>query len=204
MSEAISKCVKYRGDYIGMRFGSLVVVRYPTNKRGQRMAGCYCQCDCGEEVFVSSVGKLFRGAVTNCRICGRKAISEATKLRWKTNPPVRKKSKYGELRNERLYRVWTSMKQRCRSEYGSYADVSMCDEWMDYRKFREWAYSHGYDDEAPRGECTIDRINPFGNYEPGNCRFISMREQAKNKRSKWALLDEETRQAIVETTLASE
>ena len=39
-----------------------------------------------------------------------------------------------------------------------------------------------YDREAPKGKCTIDRINNDGNYEPSNCRWISMQEQNKNKR----------------------
>ena len=41
---------------------------------------------------------------------------------------------------------------------------------------------NGYDDRAERGVCTIDRIDPFGNYEPSNCRIVSMDIQLQNMR----------------------
>lgn len=50
--------------------------------------------------------------------------------------------------------------------------------------FEKWAMENGYDENAKYGECTIDRINVNGNYEPSNCRWVSMAVQAKNKRPK--------------------
>lgn len=81
------------------------------------------------------------------------------------------------------------MKQRCELEtslhYKSYGGrgIKLCDEWHDYETFKNWAYSSGYDENAPRGQCTIDRIDVNGNYEPSNCRWVSMEVQAKNKRN---------------------
>ena len=46
---------------------------------------------------------------------------------------------------------------------------------------------NGYNENAPKGECTIDRIDPFGNYEPSNCRWVSMAEQAK-KQEKYGMI----------------
>lgn len=40
-----------------------------------------------------------------------------------------------------------------------------------------WAFENGYDDSL-----SIDRINPFGNYEPNNCRWITIGEQRLNQR----------------------
>lgn len=95
--------------------------------------------------------------------------------------------KYERLRDRRLYRVLQDMKSRCynskNNNYKNYGGkgIIICDEWnKDYLKFEEWALSNGYDKNAPRGKCTIDRINPNGNYEPNNCRWVDMRTQLYN------------------------
>ena len=197
-AEPINKCVHYRGNYVGMRFGQLIVLGYPT-KNGIRRAGAVCKCDCGNEYFVGSMGPLLNGKVFRCAACGRRALSESKKRWHKEHPQLERRGPFYAYRDERLYKVWLSMKGRCKSKTGCYYDVNVCDEWQDYLVFREWAYSHGYDDKAPRGQCTIDRINPFGNYEPSNCRFTDMTEQARNKRKRWMNLDEETREMLLAT-----
>lgn len=80
------------------------------------------------------------------------------------------------------------MLNRCERErvheykwYGALG-VKVCDEWHDFAVFRDWANSSGYDPDAPHGKCTIDRIDPYGDYEPSNCRWVTMAEQARNKR----------------------
>ena len=92
--------------------------------------------------------------------------------------------------NSRLYRVFIGMIDRCEREghvqYANYGGrgIKVCEEWRhDYSAFREWALANGYDDGAAHGECTIDRIDPDGDYSPNNCRFISMVEQNNNKRN---------------------
>ena len=55
----------------------------------------------------------------------------------------------------------------------------MCDEWKDnFQTFYDWAMSHGYSDEL-----TIDRIDNNGNYEPSNCRWVTVKVQNRNARS---------------------
>lgn len=88
---------------------------------------------------------------------------------------------------ERLYHVWKSMKQRCenpnRPNYVWYGakGISVCDEWQNYLTFKKWAYENGYDDKAPKGGCTLDRIDIEKGYNPQNCRWISMADQNRNK-----------------------
>ncbi len=78
------------------------------------------------------------------------------------------------------YRTWAAMRTRCKNQndarfprYGG-RGISVCDRW---RKFENFIADMG-----PRPEgLTLDRINNDGNYEPGNCRWATMREQCQNR-----------------------
>lgn len=83
----------------------------------------------------------------------------------------------------RLYRIYHNMKNRCfnpkTTGYDRYGGrgIIVCDEWKDdFKAFYDWSISHGYADNL-----TIDRIDVNGNYEPGNCRWVTMKEQNQNK-----------------------
>jgi hypothetical protein len=54
--------------------------------------------------------------------------------------------------------------------------IRVCEEWKKYENFEKWALHNGYSDIL-----TIDRINSNGNYEPHNCRWITIQEQQRNK-----------------------
>lgn len=99
-----------------------------------------------------------------------------------------KENKKNEFKT-RLYYVWCGMRCRCNykksKSYKNYGKrgIKVCKEWDNYQNFKEWALSNGYDENAKRGQCTLDRIDVNGNYEPKNCRFVNNKFQCNNKRN---------------------
>ena len=90
----------------------------------------------------------------------------------------------GTGRRPKIYNTWIRMRHRCYSkackDYRYYGGrgIRMCDEWrLDYDAFRSWSLRNGV-----RKDLTLDRIDNDGDYEPGNCRWISQSEQNHNKR----------------------
>lgn len=62
--------------------------------------------------------------------------------------------------------------------------IRVCDEWNnDFEAFATWALNNDFQENAKRGDCTIDRIDVNGNYEPSNCRWVSQKVQCNNKRN---------------------
>lgn len=159
----------------GRRFGKLMAVEEHGRSKDRHILW-KCVCDCGNVTIVPS-RDLVDGHTLSCGCRQKETISKIRK-------------KHGD-RDARLYSVWKSMKKRCENpntkSYKNYGamGVKVCEEWHDYSKFKAWAIENGYDETAKRGECTIDRINPYGNYEPENCRWVSMAVQNSNKRADW-------------------
>lgn len=92
------------------------------------------------------------------------------------------------LSNHKLYRVLIDMKRRCynkdRPEYIYYGarGIEVCQEWRKEDgiiEFYKWSLGNGYKEGL-----SIDRIDVNGNYEPSNCRWITVEIQNKNKRDR--------------------
>ena len=164
-------------DLTGRRFGSLTVIRRSEDYvqgNGRRRAKWLCLCDCGTEKEI--IGENLRcGKTLSCGCFQKKKASDSL-------------TKHGET-DTRLYNVWCAMKRRCNNssvpEYKNYGGrgIKVCDEWnREYGEFKEWALREGYDDNLPRGVCTLDRIDVNGNYEPDNCRWVTQKHQMNNVR----------------------
>ena len=86
----------------------------------------------------------------------------------------------------KLHSVWMGMRRRCtyvrHIQYQDYGGrgISVCDEWNQkngFRNFYQWAIDNGFSEGL-----TIDRIDTNGNYDPANCRWVTMTVQERNRR----------------------
>lgn len=166
-------------DLSGQRVGRLTVL-YQLGRAKDRHILWLCKCDCGNEIILPS-NSITKKHTLSCGCLQKERTGEARRIHGATG---------NHDTIERLYMVWVGMRKRCNNpndksyRYYGAKGVKVCEAWEDYGVFKAWALSHGYDPTAKRSECTIDRINPYGNYEPNNCRWVSMAEQNRNKRAK--------------------
>lgn len=161
-------------DITGRRFGMLVALEYAGQKH-RRRTYWKCQCDCGNIAIVQTV-HLKSGHTSSCG-CKMDIIHKN----------IAKVNYVNGLSQDRIGRIYHNMINRCRNskmpmyKYYGALGITFCDEWEPlkngFKNFCDWAFQNGYSEKL-----TLDRIDPNGNYEPSNCRWVDLYVQANNKR----------------------
>lgn len=180
-------------DLSGMKFGRLTVLERDNRHFGRGDHTYWvCKCECGK---ISKVrpDALKSGAVVSCGCYHSHVSSEI--------------GKYVNLRHgmtkTRIFKIWSGMKERCTNPkidaYKNYGarGIYVCKIWSEnFESFLNWSLENGY---SPKLQ--IDRIDNNGPYSPDNCRWVTPRQNSRNRRSnKSVIINGEKYETIAEAS----
>lgn len=157
-------------NLIGRKFGFLTVIDFAY--RDSKNTYWLCKCNCGNKKIVRG-GHLKDGCTISCGCYTKNRIAQ-----------MNKQNAIHGLSKTRLYSIYQGIINRCLKPkakgYKNYGErgISVCNEWLeDFLNFYYWALANGYKDNL-----TIDRIDLNKDYEPSNCRWVTIKQQARNTR----------------------
>lgn len=157
-------------DVVGQQFGRLTVREILTGSQ------CVCDCTCGITGFVTESYSVRKGLTKSC------GCLKAEKMASGSCNLSHGDSKRGGWAPE--YRAWVNMITRCHNPNATrYKDwggrgIGVCNEWRE-----SYVAFLAYVGRRPSPRHSLDRYpNVNGNYEPGNVRWATRIEQARNKR----------------------
>ena len=178
MPAALSLC--------GIKFGKLTVISRIGRTHSDRIYW-ECLCDCGQTTKATTAS-LRGGSVTSCG---------CSKSHYALGIPT---NVYIGMSRTPEYTAWIRMRRSCYdTDYKDYPryggrGIRVCDEWLhDFTAFLS------YVGNRPSRSHSIDRFpNNNGNYEPGNVRWATQKEQARNRRTCAMLTHNGTTLSLVE------
>lgn len=169
-------------DLTGQRFNKLTVIKYAGKKGNGKKKLCHwlCKCDCGNRVVVAR-NHLANGHTKSCGCYKLKRTSESHTIH----------GKHGTSE----YIVWCNIKNRCYNKknksYPRYGKrgIIVCGHWL--HSFESFYNDMG---NKPSPRHTIERIDNNGNYEPSNCKWVTIKEQCNNRHNnRYITIDNETK-----------
>jgi hypothetical protein len=153
-------------NLVGRKFGRLTVRSLAKPHGKKRRWLCFCDCS---KTSIAFTHDLIRGAHQSCG-CLQKERASATS------------TTHGRTKT-REYEAWSRIIARCEDpahprfkDYGG-RGIRICEQWR--RSFTQFLSDVG---PRPSKKHSIDRINNDGHYEPGNVRWSTATEQARNQR----------------------